>query len=118
MSGAFLNVSGIDPNDGAKSVFVWCRAEGQNSYALVGSGLVLGGGDVLPPGIQAGQFSVTFMLPPGCSSDSVVVTDDKHGNDFLAGVTITHCSTPGISALGDCDSARDQTSQRSFGPHH
>jgi hypothetical protein len=93
MSGAFFNVSGIDPNDGAKIVFVWCRAEGQPNYTLAGSGHVVGAGAGLPPGIRVGQFSVTFQLPLGCSTDSVVVTDDKHGKEFLSGVTITHCST-------------------------
>ena len=95
MSGAFFNVSGIDPNDGAKIVFVWCRARGQDTDTLVGSGHVVGagGGGGLPPGIRVGQFSVTFELPAGCPDDSVVVTDDKSGKDFLPGVTLVACRT-------------------------
>jgi len=85
----FVNVSGIDPNNGARIVFVWCRNKGPADYMLLGSGHVV---DVpshaRPPGIQAGQYSVTFLLPPECSVDEVFVTDDKSGSDRLTGVTL------------------------------
>jgi hypothetical protein len=94
--GTFVNVSGIDPNDGAKIVFVWCRDKGPEDYALLGSGHVVGAIG-RPPGIQAGQFSITFLLPSGCSTDDVFVTDDKIGNEHLRGVTITPClGVPGF----------------------
>ena len=97
---AFVNVSGIDPNDGAKIVFVWCRGKGPEDYALLGSGHVVGAIG-RPPGIQAGQFSVTFLLPSGCSADDVFVTDDKIGNEHLRGVTITPClGVPGFRSGG------------------
>jgi hypothetical protein len=94
--GTFVNVSGIDPNGGAKIVFVWCCDKGPEDYALLGSGHVVGAIG-RPPGIQAGQFSVTFLLPLGCSADDVFVTDDKIGNEHLRGVTITPClGVPGF----------------------
>lgn len=90
--GAFVNVSGIDTNDGARIVFVWCRDKGPEDYALLGSGHVVGAvGCGRPPGVPAGQFSVTFLLPPGCSADDVFVTDDKTGKAHLPGVTVTPC---------------------------
>jgi hypothetical protein len=98
--GTFVNVSGIDPNGGAKIVFVWCRDKGPEDYALLGSGHVVGAIG-RPPGIQAGQFSVTFLLPSGCSTDDVCVTDDKIGNEHLRGVTITPClGVPGFPSEG------------------
>jgi hypothetical protein len=98
--GTFVNVSGIDPNDGAKIVFVWCRDKGLEHYALLGSGHVVGAID-RPPGIPIGQFSVTFLLPPGCSADDVLVTDDKNGTDRLRGVTVTPClGVPGFRSEG------------------
>jgi len=33
--GTFVNASGIDPNDGAKIVFVWCRDKGPEAKRLV-----------------------------------------------------------------------------------
>jgi hypothetical protein len=94
--GIFVNVSGVDINDGAKIVFVWCRDKGPEDYALLGSGHVVGAIG-RPPGIQAGQFSVTFLLPSGCSTDDVFVTDDKIGKEHLRGVTITPClGVPGF----------------------
>src|SRR5580704_2491716 len=88
--GTFINVSGTDPNDGAKIVFVWCRDKGLEDYALLGSGHVVGAIG-RPPGILVGQFSVTFLLPPGCSADDVFVTDDTNGKEHLRGVTVTPC---------------------------
>jgi hypothetical protein len=50
-----------------------------------------------PPGILVGQFSVTFLLPPGCSADDVFVTDDTKGKEHLRGVTVTPClGVPGF----------------------
>jgi hypothetical protein len=88
----FVNISGIDPNDGATLVFVWCRKEGPENFALLGSGNVVS----LPtsarlPGIESGQFSVTIPLPLGRSIDDLFVTDDKTGDEHLTGVTMTAC---------------------------
>jgi hypothetical protein len=95
MSGTLFKVSGIDPNDGVRIVFVWCRDEGFDNYALLGSGHVVAAGGVgLPPGISVGQFSVTFLLPYGRSASSIVVTDDKNGKEFLHDVIVTPCSVP------------------------
>ena len=96
MSGAFFRVSGIDPNDGARIVFVWCRdIKSPHTYLLLGSGHVVGGeGLFLPSGVSVGQFSVVFSLPYGCSPGDVVVTDDKNGDEHLLDVTVTPCSTP------------------------
>lgn len=104
MSGAFFNVSGIDPNDGAKIVSVWCRdsrAKGPDNYVLLGSGHVVdAGGCAPPPGISVGQFSVTFALPYGCSADDIVVTDDKNSKEPLPDVTVTPCLVSGASRSG------------------
>lgn len=93
----FFNVSGIDPNHGAEIVFAWCRDPELDHCALLGSGNVVGSNSVRPPGVVAGQFSVTFLLPPGCREDEVFVTDDKNGKEHLPGVTLTACS--GVSGL-------------------
>jgi len=94
--GTFFNVSGTDSNDGAKIVFVWCRDKGLEDYALLGSGHVVGAVG-RPPGIMVGQYSVTFLLPPGCSADDVFVTDDTKGKEHLRGVTVTPClGVPGF----------------------
>ena len=100
MSDAFFRVSGIDANEGAKIVYVWCRLEAQGSPLLVGSGHIVSAGVSRPPGIQLGQFSVTFLLPPGCSADSITVTDDTNGKAFLPDVTVIDCSTSVGSQLG------------------
>jgi hypothetical protein len=93
MSDAFFNVSGVDPNDCANTVFVWCRNESADDKLLLGSGHIVGP-DVLarPPGILVGQFSVTFRLPTGCVASNIVVTDDKDGNEILPNVSITPCA--------------------------
>jgi hypothetical protein len=85
----FVNVSGIDPNDGATIVFAWCRNKGPEDYVLLGSGHIVNiPAHARPHGIRAGQYSVTFLLPPGSSADDVFVTDDKSGSERLTGVTI------------------------------
>jgi hypothetical protein len=90
--GNFVNVSGVDATDGAKVVYVWRRDKGPEVYTLLGSGHVVGAiGSARPPGISTGQFSVTFLLPLGCSVDDVFVTDDKNGKDHLPDVTVTPC---------------------------
>jgi len=92
--GNFVNVSGVDATDGAEVVFVWRREKGTEVYDLLGSGHVVGAdAAVRPPGILTGQFSVTFLLPPGCSVDDVFVTDDKNSKDPLPGVTVTPCGS-------------------------
>lgn len=88
--GTFINVSGIDPDNRAKIVFVWCSNKGPEDYALMGSGHVVGAAG-RPSGIMVGQFSVTVLLPPGCSTDEVFVTDDMNGQEHLRGVTVTPC---------------------------
>jgi hypothetical protein len=100
LEGAFCNVSGVDPNDGAKIVFVWRRGKSPGDHELLGSGHVVGAMG-RPPGIQIGQYSITFPLPPGCSPDDLVVTDDTSGKEQLPGVTVTPCSPmPGLSSGG------------------
>ena len=92
----FVNVSGIDPNDGATIVFVWCRDKGPEDYVLLGSGHIVDvPANARPPGIQAGQYSVTFLLRPGCSVEDVFVTDDKSGSERLTGVTVADLSHSG-----------------------
>jgi hypothetical protein len=94
MIGTFFNVSGIDPNAGARIVFVWGRDKGSDEYVLLGSGHVVGtDGSGVPPGVLAGQFSVVFQLPDRCSSDHIAVTDDKSGKEFLRGVVVTPCGS-------------------------
>ena len=87
---AFCNASGIDPNERAKTVFVW-RAKGSDDYVLLGSGQVV---QALgrPPGIQIGQYSITFPLPHGCSADEVVITDDTSGRAHLPSLLLRSCS--------------------------
>jgi hypothetical protein len=103
MNGAFFNVSGIDPHDGAKLVFVWSRGRGALKGAFLGSGHVVGAvGCGRPPGISVGQFSITFLLPEGCSPSDIVVTSDVGDGEYLCGVTVTPCSKiSSISAAGD-----------------
>lgn len=92
--GRFVNASGVDPDEGANIVFVWCRNKGPEDYVLLGSGHVVRAvGSARPPGILAGQFSVTFLLPPGCSEEDVFVTDDKNGKERLPDVKVTPCLT-------------------------
>lgn len=102
MSGVFFNVAGVDPNEGASVVFVWCRGKAAEDYALLGSSHVVGAvGSTLPPGIVSGQFSVTFLLPPGCSAEDIFVTDDKNGSEHLPGVSITPCLGAWPNELGN-----------------
>jgi hypothetical protein len=88
MSGTYFNVSGIDPNENAETIFVRCRNGDPDDDILLGSGRVVGGANLLP-GIQVGQFSITFRLPGGCSADNIVVSRDKSGKEILSGVTLT-----------------------------
>jgi hypothetical protein len=90
MNGAFHNASGVDPNDGASIVFVWCRSRDHEGPRLLSSGHVVGA--IRPPGIAAGQFSITFPLPPGYSANDVVVTHDESGKQPLSNVTVAPCS--------------------------
>jgi hypothetical protein len=91
MYNTFYRVSGVDQNEGAKIAFVWCRAEGQEGLTLVGSGHIVDAEGDLPPGIRAGQFAVSFLLPPGCSADSITVTDNRNSKEFLPDVTVVRC---------------------------
>ena|ERR1700722_20582294 len=92
MSSEYFNVSGVDPCEGAETVFVRYRNGYADGDTLLGSGRVIGvGGCSLLPGVQVGQFSVTFLLPNGCSADHIVVSRDESGKELLSGVTITRC---------------------------
>lgn len=95
MDSAFFRVSGLDPHDSANIVFVWCRVRGQDNRILVGSGHVVTAGSGVPPGIRPGQFCVVFRLPPDCSADSIVVTDDKDGKVILPDISVIQCM-PGV----------------------
>ena len=92
MSSAYFNVSGVDQSEDAKDVFIRHRNRNPEGDILLGSGRVVSaGGCGLLPGIQVGQFSVTFLLPEGCSADNIIVSRDKDGKDLLSGVTLTRC---------------------------
>jgi hypothetical protein len=83
---SFYNASGIDTNDRAKMVFVR-RVKGPDDCVLLGSGHLVGALD-MPKGTQAGQFGITFPLPPGCKADELVVTDDTIGKARLPNVIV------------------------------
>lgn len=88
----YFNVSGVDPNEGADIVFVRCRDKNPDYDLILGSGhVVIAGACAHLPGVQAGQFSITFPLPDGCAAENIVVTRDKGGKDLLSGVTLTPC---------------------------
>ncbi|CAA2136709.1 hypothetical protein HYPP_00107 [Hyphomicrobium sp. ghe19] len=110
MNSAFFNVSGIDPHDGATLVFVWCRNEGAPAHrnVLLGSGHVVGAvGCGRPPGVAVGQFSVTFLLPQGCSPNDIIVTSNAEDSEYLRDVTVTPCSrVSSISAANDLNDVR------------
>ena len=90
----FVNISGIDQNEGASVVFVWRRHKGAGMHALLGTGhVVKGAPDSRPPGVLAGQFCVTLPLPTGCSVDDVFVTDDMRGQERLRGIRVSACGT-------------------------
>jgi len=90
----FVNVSGIDHNEDANVVFVWYRRKEAGDHALLGAGHVVGAApDSRPPGVLAGQFSVTLPLPAGCSVDDVFVTDDARGLERVRGILVSACVT-------------------------
>lgn len=102
MKGSFFNVSGVDPNEGAKIVFVWGHDGNTEASLLLGSGhIVRADSGARPPGIATGQFSVTFLLPSACLAGDVVVTDDVVGAGRLNEIVIFPCSgDPTIAAAG------------------
>jgi hypothetical protein len=88
----YFNVSGIDRNEGASAVFVMCRPAASDGYVELGSGHIVGAnGAFVPPGVQAGQYSVTFRLPEGCAPSSIGVRDDKNDKAFLKDVKVIPC---------------------------
>jgi hypothetical protein len=88
----FVNVSGIDQNEGASVVFVWCRQKDVGDHSLLGTGHVVGAApESRPPGVLAGQFSVTLPLPPGCSVDDVFVSDDVRGLEGVRRIQVRAC---------------------------
>jgi hypothetical protein len=90
----FVNVSGIDQNEGARVVFVWCRHKEAGDHVLLGAGHVVGAApDCRPPGVLAGQFCVTLPLPAGRSADDVFVTDDVRGSEHVRGILVSACVT-------------------------
>jgi hypothetical protein len=92
--GRFVNVSGVDRDESANIVFVWCRNKGPEDYILLGSGHVVRAAEsARPPGIVFGQFSVTFLLPSGCAEEDVFVTDDKSGKACLPEINVMPCLT-------------------------
>jgi len=102
MNGTFFKVSGTASPRTAGMVFVWCRKESSNEYQLLGSGSTIEAGAWSPPpGISIGQFSVTFLLPNGCSIASVIVTEDLNAKRRLAEVTITACLVEVGASIGD-----------------
>jgi hypothetical protein len=99
MNGPLFKASGVDANKGAKSVFVWYHDKASNKYSLLGSGHVLSA-DAALPGVETGQFSITFFLPYGYSSENIVVTDDTSAKGVLPGVIVTPTSAPGLPPSG------------------
>jgi hypothetical protein len=92
MSSVYFNVSGIEQNEDTETVFIRYRNGDPDDDIFLGAGRVVGvGGCSLLPGIQAGQFSITFRLPDGGSVDNIVVSRDKNGTELLSDVTITRC---------------------------
>ena len=97
----YFNVSGIDRNEGASIVFVMCRSAASDGYVQLGSGHIVGAnGGFVPPGVQAGQYSVTFRLPDGCSASSIVVRDDKNDKAFLKDVKVIPCEVSSGGGFG------------------
>ena len=90
MSGEYFNVSGVDQCESAENVFVRCRHGDPEDDIPLASGRVVGRGNLLP-GVQLGQFSITFLLPDGEAAENIVVSRDKSGTDLLSGVTLTRC---------------------------
>jgi hypothetical protein len=108
MGGTFYNVSGVDTTEEARVVFVWWLDRSSGNRALLGSGHVLNvGAGHLPPGIRAGQFSVTFLLPPRRAADDIVVTDDTNSDAFLPDVTVTPCAVSAPGQSGAAPAPRD-----------
>jgi hypothetical protein len=81
-----FTVTGVDSRPGAQSVFVWRRLESEPKFALLGSGAIANEQDGESP---PGTFAVTVMLPFGCRSQDVVVTDNVASEDFIADVLLT-----------------------------
>ena len=100
---AFYNASGIDSDDRAKMVFVR-RVRRPDDCVLLGSGHPVGALG-LPKGTQAGQFGITFPLPPGCEADELAVTDNATGKARLPSVIVRACSSVLEFKLGGRDSA-------------
>jgi hypothetical protein len=86
MSGSLFTVSGVDPRQGAQTVFVWRRIEMDPKFSLLGSGSVTQTQDGEAP---AGTFSVTVMLPQGIGQSEVVVTDNLSNEEFVTEFSLT-----------------------------
>ncbi|MDI9847744.1 hypothetical protein QM467_06715 [Rhodoblastus sp. 17X3] len=87
MSGSLYAVKGVDLREGAKTVFVWRRLDAEPKFSLLGSGAI-SRPQAAANQSAAGAFSVTIMLPDGCSHNDVVVTDDVATDEFLPNVSL------------------------------
>lgn len=92
MPGGYFNVSGLVGDDAPSDIFVWCRSKGAADYALIDTGQAVSPADVRPPGISVGQFSVTFLLPPDCAIESLIVTSDRDVTAPLSNLVVTPCT--------------------------
>jgi hypothetical protein len=99
MNYQLYSASGVDPNQGATKVFVWCRDKAsERGLILLGSGGVVPPAAALP-GVRPGEFRVSFQLPSGYSADSIVVTDDLRKEAFIADVSVTLCDPSGALSV-------------------
>jgi hypothetical protein len=112
MSGQFVNVSGINPHDGARRVFVWCRDKALENIVMLGSASVIGEDRCgFLPGIEVGQFSVTVALPIGCAADAIFVTDENNCKVPLPNMAVKPCFLSAGSESGGSITSGDPTTQ-------
>ncbi len=99
----YLSVSGVDPNEGATTVYVWRRdqAAKEGRVLLSTAPLVPAEQAARLPGIQPGEFRVTFPAPAGCSVRDILVTDDLKKEEPLPNVTVVPCGASAVSARPD-----------------
>lgn len=96
----YLSVSGVDPNEGATTVYVWRRDPAEKEgRVLVGSApLVPAEMATRLPGIQPGEFRVTFPTPKGCSASDIIVTDDLLKEEPLSNIAVVPCDARAVPA--------------------
>ncbi|WP_421695922.1 hypothetical protein [Aestuariivirga sp.] len=111
---SYFNVAGVNPNPGANIVYIWCHDRVADSYVLIGSGHIVTQLERgRPPGIQVGQFSVTFPLPAEFSASDVSLTDDSASEGRLERFTLTACSGGGVLHAGAVNSGSARASAHS-----